>query len=47
MCFAASMLQKSKANKFLEVFGDDGGKYCFESLCIIALFLVKETFFMF
>ena len=47
MCFAASTLQKSKANKFLEVFDDDRGKYCFESSCIIALFLAKEVLFMF
>ena len=29
-CFAASTSQKSEANKFIEIFVYDNGKYCFD-----------------
>ena len=36
-----------KVNRFSEIFASDGGKYYFDLLCIIALFLAKEVFFTF
>ena len=41
------MSQKSKANKFSEVFAYDRSKYCLGLSYILALFVVKEVFFMF
>lgn len=45
--FAASTSQKPETNQFIEVFSDDGVKYCFGLSCTKALFLVKEVFFAF
>ena len=46
-CFAASTSQKSEANKFIEIFVYDNGKYCFDWSFLMALSLVIEVYFMF
>ena len=48
-CLDVSRLQhyKTEVNKVIEVFAYDGGKYYFDLSCAMALFLVKEVFFMF